>query len=316
MNKETIHSLVCVLLAGILLVACGGETEQRSSGAKLKVVATTTLVGDVVSQVGGDLIDLSVLLPPGMDPHSFNPAPQDVIKVAEADVVFANGAGLEEFLEKLIENVGAQARVVHVSDGTDFLAFESEGHEGQGHDDEESEYEGVDPHTWIDPNNVILWVHNIEHELSEVDPGNAGAYQANAKKYETELKDLDAWIREQVSQVPVENRKLVTDHALFGYFADEYGFEQVGALISGYSSLAQPSAQELAAIEDAIREYGVKAIFVGNTVNPVLAEQVARDTGVQLVSIYTGSLSEAGGEAETYLEYMQYNTSAIVNALK
>jgi ABC-type Zn uptake system ZnuABC Zn-binding protein ZnuA len=127
---------------------------------------------------------------------------------------------------------------------------------------------------------------------------------------------LDAWIREPVAQIPAENRQMITDHPLLGYFVDEYGIDQDGAIIPGYSSMAEPSAQELAQIEDAIVALGVPAIFVGNSVNPALAERVASDTGVQLVFFYTGSLSEAGGEAETYLDYMRYNTNAIVEALK
>jgi ABC-type Zn uptake system ZnuABC Zn-binding protein ZnuA len=351
------------LIAIFVLVACSSPAEPSTTGEdesvdKLKVVATTTIVRDVVSQIGADHIDLTVLLPVGTDPHSFDPTPQDIAKVAEADLVFANGAGLEEFLDPLIESAGAQDKVIHVSEGIDFLMsegehehdhehegeehegeehhdeheggehegeehhdeHEGEEHEGEEHPDEhegeEHDHEGIDPHTWTTPNNVMVWVHNIEHELSEADPENAQAYAANAEAYEAELEALDAWIREQVEKIPVENRKLVTDHTLFGYFAAQYGFEQVGALIPSYSTLAEPSAQELAAIEDAINELNVKAIFVGNTVNPALAERVAEDTGTQLIFVYTGSLTEPDGEAPTYLDYMRYNTRAFVDALK
>ena len=127
---------------------------------------------------------------------------------------------------------------------------------------------------------------------------------------------MDAWIREQVAQIPPQNRKLVTDHLLFGYFAERYGFEQVGAIIPAYSTAAQPTAQEVAEIENAIRTLGVKAVFVGKTVNPALAQRVAEDTGIRLVGLYHGSLSEPGGEAATYLDYLRYNVTQIVNALK
>jgi ABC-type Zn uptake system ZnuABC Zn-binding protein ZnuA len=315
--KKALIYLMFGLLASVLLTACGQAVEAPPTASKLKVVATTSIVGDVVSQVGGDLIELSVLLPVGTDPHSFDPTPQDMSKVAEADLVFANGAGLEEFLEDLIASAGAEGKIVYLSEGIDYLMFEDGINHDEGQEGEhEGDHDGVDPHTWTDPNNVIVWVGNIEHALSEVDPEHADAYGANVQAYRTELGDLDAWIREQVALIPEDRRKLVTDHTLFSYYAEEYGFEQVGALIPGYSTLAQPSAQELAEIEDAIGAYGVKAIFVGNTVNPALAERVAEDTGVLLVFLYTGSLSEAGGEAGTYLEYMQYNTQAIVEALK
>jgi ABC-type Zn uptake system ZnuABC Zn-binding protein ZnuA len=162
----------------------------------------------------------------------------------------------------------------------------------------------------------MVWVHNIEQKLIEIDPVNAGTFQANAEQYKSELKALDTWIREQVALIPEENRKLVTDHALFGYFANQYGIEQTGALIPGYSTLAEPTAKELAEIEDVIHDLDIKAVFVGNTINSTLAERVAKDTGTHLVFVHTGSLSEPGGDAASYLAYMRYNTNAFVNALK
>jgi ABC-type Zn uptake system ZnuABC Zn-binding protein ZnuA len=305
-------NLFLLFIAILVLTACSTQAdnttaERLANGEKLKVVATTTIVGDVVSQVGDDRIDLQVLLPVGVDPHGFNPTPQDISKVADADLVFANGAGLEEFLDNLIESAGAKDKVIHVSDGIDFLVFEGQ--------EQEHDHTGIDPHTWTDPNNVMVWVNNIEHELSINDPENADVYRANAKTYKAELQALDVWIHDQLARIPAENRKLVTDHALFGYFVEEYGLIQVGALIAGYSTLAEPTAKELAGIEDAIQDLNVKAIFVGNTVNPVLAERVTEDTGTALIYVYTGSLSESGDEAGTYIEYMRYNTSAFVDAL-
>jgi ABC-type Zn uptake system ZnuABC Zn-binding protein ZnuA len=277
-------------------------------GERLRVVATTSIVADVVQNVGGDLIDLATLLPLGADPHAFEPTPQDAAAVAGAHVVFANGAGLEVFLENLLASAGEGVAVVSVSSGIELLDL------GAGHD--EHQHEGADPHVWFDPNNVIVWTHNVEHALSALDPANAGAYKANAEAYAAELKALDGWIQEQVAQVPEGNRKLVTDHASFGYFARRYGFEQVGAVFPGYSTLAEPSAQELAALEEAIRTHGVKAVFVGLSVNPTLAERVAEDTGTQVVFLYTGSLSEPGGPAGDYIAFMKYNVAAIVEALQ
>ncbi|MBC8508934.1 MAG: zinc ABC transporter substrate-binding protein [Chloroflexi bacterium] len=315
-NKKESIQIIILLISFVLLTACSQQNEQALGADKLKVVATTTIVGDVVAQVGGDLIELGVLLPAGTDPHGFDPAPRDITKVAEADVIFASGAGLEYFLDKLIESAGAEAKVVYVSEEIDFLVYEPESEEDDQHDGEGPGHESVDPHTWTDPNNVIIWTHNIEAEISQLDPINAEAYAANAESFRTELIALDAWIRQQVEQVSLEKRKFVTDHTLFSYFAEEYGFEQVGTLIPGYSTLAEPTAQELAKIEDAIYDLDVQAVFVGNTVNPSLAERVAEDTGVQLIYVFTGSLSEAGGQADSYLDYMRYNTNAFVNALK
>ena len=147
-------------------------------------------------------------------------------------------------------------------------------------------------------------------------PPHASIYASNAKEYKTKLQAVDTWIHQQVSLVPENNRKIVTDHLIFGYFASVYGFEQLGAIIPGYSTLSEPSAQDIADMEDSIRVVGVKAIFVGNTVNPNMAERVAEDTGIKLIPVYTGSLSLSDGEAPTYIDYMRYNTNAFVDALK
>ena len=286
----------------------------------LQVVATTSIVADVVGQVGGERVRVTTLLPIGTDVHTYEPAPQDLAKVAEARLVFVNGAGLEEFLQVLIENAGSADRVVEVSKGIELKDFGAHTHDHEGeehsHEGEEHSHEGGDPHTWVDPNNVKIWVENIRVALTAADPGGEETYRANAQAYLVKLDELDAWVRQQVEQIPPQNRKLVTDHLLFGYFAERYGFEQIGAIIPGYSTAAQPTAQEVAAIEDAIREFGVKAVFVGKTINPTLAQRVAEDTGIQLVGLYHGSLSAAGGEAATYLDYIRYNVTQMVNALK
>ena len=297
----------------LLLTACGGANVPAQDSGKLTVVATTSIVADVVAKVGGDNIDLEILLPVGTDPHSFEPTPQDIAKVADAEVVFANGAGLEEFMQNLLESADATNKIVEVSDGIALLEHPAEDHETG---DEDHDHEMGDPHTWTDPNNVMIWVNNIEAALSKADPANAETYTANAAAYDAELSDADAWIREQIATIPEANRKIVTDHQLLGYYIEEYGLDMAGAIIPGYSSLSEPSAQELAAIEDAIRQTGVKAVFVGNTVNSNLAERVSEDTGVTLVFFYTGSLSPADGDAPTYLDYLRYNTNAFVEALK
>ncbi|MEE8389574.1 MAG: metal ABC transporter substrate-binding protein [Anaerolineae bacterium] len=281
-----------------------------SDGAKLQVIATTSIVADVVRNIGGDLIDLTMLMPLGTDPHTFDPTPRDVAAVADSHVVFVNGAGLEEFLEPLLESAGEDVIVVSVSCGVELVQFKDEHEEGDGR-----HQGGVDPHTWFDPNNVMVWTRNVEHALSALDPDNAGAYEANAKTYQAELEALDAWIHEQFAQVPEANRRLVTDHTWLSYLAHRYGFTQVGAVFPGYSTLAEPSAQELAALEDAIREFGVQAIFVSMAVNPGLAQRVADDTGTRLISLYTASLSEPGGPADDYLSLMRYNVAAIAGAL-
>jgi manganese/iron transport system substrate-binding protein len=277
----------------------------NAPGENLVVVATTTIVGDVVHNVGGDAISLSVLLPVGTDPHSFQPAPQDVAKVARARMVIMNGAGLEEFMKPLLENAGRQTVLVDASQGIKLLQAPAGG-----------DHQGGDPHVWMDPNNVMVWVKNVEAALSKEDPNNTATFHANAEVYLKSLEDLDAWVREQVSQVPQENRKLVTDHQDLGYFANRYGFQIVGSIIPGFSTEAEPSAQELASLEDSIRSLGIKSIFVGKSFNHALAQRVAGDTHTQIVVLLSGSLTETGGEADNYLDYIRYDVNAVVAALK
>jgi len=329
MNRN--YVLVAALASLAVLTACGpasgpaalGDATQSppepaaialGEGERLRVVATTTLVGDVVHAIGGDAIELTLLLPVGADPHTFEPTPQDVAAVADAHVIFVNGAGLEVFLDRLLRNAGGNTALVAVSDGVEWRRLE-DGHEDQAHQAEPGDEE-IDPHVWFNPLNVVVWTQNIERALSTLDPANAGGYAANAREYRIALQELDTWIVDQVVRVPQARRKLITDHAMFGYFVDRYGFEQAGAVFPGFSSAAEPSAQDLAALIDTIREYDVPAIFVGTTVNPNLARRMADDTGIQVVLLYTGSLSEAGGPADSYLSLMRHDVSAIVRALE
>ncbi len=307
MNRKQRVLFLSLLIILLLSAACSSAQQgaERVDG-KLQVVATTSIVGDVVQQIGDDDIHLTVLIPAGTDPHSFEPNPQQIALLSDADIVFVNGFGLEQTLASVLESSVDPKKIVEVSQGVEPLAFAGDA----DHGDEEAH--GVDPHTWMDPNNVIVWTENIERALSQADPDHAEAYHARAEAYRQELKALDAWIRSQIE--PLLPLKVVTDHKVFGYFARRYGIEQVGAIIPAYSAMAQPSAQELAQLEDAIRALGVKAVLVGNTVNPQLAKQVAEDTGVTLIPIYTGSLSGPDGPAATYLDFMRYNVQAIVEA--
>lgn len=307
-DEELSHSEESAAGAHLAPVALG-------VGEKLRVLATTGIVADIVANVGGDKIDLAQLLPVGADPHTFQPSPQDLARVADTHLIFANGMGLETFLDEMIANAGGEAAVVHVSEGIELRELAAE----EAHPDEaeaDHEHEGGDPHTWTTPANAIIFVGNIEQALSALDPENAATYAANAAAYERQLQELDRWVTEQIGLIPPENRQLVTDHATFGYYADRYGLTQAGAVIPSFSTSAEPSAQELAALEDRIKEYGVKAVFVGTSVNPALSKQVAEDTGVALVTLYTGSLGPAGSGVETYIDYIRYNTHAIVTALK
>jgi len=298
--------LPIIIFLSLVLAACGESVPAELNGG-LNVVASTNIVGDVVSQVGGSLINLTVLFPPGTDPHTFEPRPKDIAAISNADVVIIHGLGLEETLQSTLD-ANVQGKLIQAAEGIPVLEFGGDGHV--------DEHGMSDPHTWTDPNNVIIWTKNIATVLSEADPANAQTYQTNADAYIAQLHDLDAWIRTQVDSIPAGQRQLVTDHSAFGYFAHTYGFEQIGLVVAALSTNAAPSAKQIADLMAAIKEHNVPAIFVGNTVNPALAEQVAKDTGTKVVFVYTGSLSEPGSEADSYIKFMRYNVNAIVEALK
>ncbi len=395
-------------------------------------------------------------MPLGIDPHAFEPTPQDVAKITESQVLIINGAGFEEWLAETLENAGGERQVIEASAGltsrearegeeavmspeekaeqvcmalanktaeeeiaagSDAASaaelhgevehdLEAEAHEheaellslklnpvGGGYEgfvlfevDEDGEYviaanggtltvigaDGMameveetlpvncaglnggilldlepgkyaialgglaeektpffigsagehhhhegDPHFWLDPNNVIKYVENIRDGLILADPSGKDVYIQNAAAYITKLNDLDSWINEQVSVIPEERRMIVTNHESFGYFADRYGFQIIGTIIPSVSTGASPSAQQMARLVDHIRETGAIAIFLETGSNPQLAEQIAAETGIKVVSkLYTHSITEASGEAPTYIDMMKYNVQTIVEALK
>ncbi|MDE0026123.1 MAG: metal ABC transporter substrate-binding protein [Spirochaetaceae bacterium] len=339
--------VVALALATPYLFA--SPAQEQPSGDAVLVVATTTIVGDIVARIGGDRISLYVMLAPGVDPHVFHPTPRDLRHVADADVLFANGAGLEaDFLGSLLETA-EPGRMVEVSEHLPLRRMddaEEEEHDeepGDGdeedHHDEEDEEDGeaddhgedgeeedhhgeeedhhgeFDAHVWMDPTLVAGWTVEIAEALAEVDPEHAEEYAARAAALSSELHELDAWIRSRVSAVPAPRRVLVTDHDVLSYFADRYGFELLETVVPGVSTASEPSARHLAQLRETIAEHGIPAIFIGTTVSPQTAQSVADDLGIELVAIYTGSLSEPGGPAATYQDFMRTNVERIVAAL-
>ncbi len=284
-------------------------------GEKLRVAATTGIVADVVANVGGDAIELTPLLPVGADPHSYTPTPQDLRALNDAHVIFVNGLGLEESLLPILENLDRPAPLVSVNLGVDTLQLDHE--EASGHDGGEDDHAGgADPHTWFSVPNVMVWTDNIATALAAMDTARAEEYRAAAASYQGELRTLDVELRSQIDALPAEQRKLVTDHVALGYLAAEYGFETVGSVVPSLSTLAAASAQELAALQEAMAAEGVAALFVSTTVNTQTAAQLANDLGIPVVELYTGSLSDAAGPAATYLELMRYDLARIVEALQ
>jgi manganese/iron transport system substrate-binding protein len=287
--------------------------------APLMVMASTSIVADVVRQVGGELVQVETIVPIGADGHSYEPSPVDLARVSAAQIIFTVGVGYEEFLDRLIASSGTKAEVVALSENLTLRTLSEEEVGGHMHGDEHGDEHGagsVDPHTWTDPNNVKAWVEVIYAALSRLDPANADTYAARAATYQSQLDELDRWIAEQFAAIPAERRLIVSDHIIFGYMADRYGLRQLGSIIPGMSTSASPSAQELAALQDMIADYSVPAIFVGDIANKQLAEQIARDTGVRIFTVLTESLTDADGPGATYIDYMRFNVQTIVDGLR
>lgn len=310
------HLSALIALAAMALSACGQPPAPRADGQP-QVVASTSIVADVVRQIGGDRIALSTLVPIGADAHSFSPTPQDIARVSAARLIFINGAGYESFLDPLLQSAGGAAEVVDLSRGLTLRAIDPAMHAAEGdHAGDAHDSGDRDPHTWTDPNNVKVWASEISAALGRIDQANARFYAANAESYNAKLSELDSWAGAQFAAIPADQRLLVTDHLMFGYLADRYGLTQVGAIIPSSSSAAEASAQDLAALQDQIRRLGVRAIFVGNVSNPSLADRLAADTGTKVVTVLTESLTPPDGPGPTYLDYMRYNVGAIAGALK
>ena len=310
MSRRGLTALLAAALlaaAGLLAAGCGTAT-GASSGA-LDVVASTSFLADIAQNVAGDRFQVQSLIPRGTDPHAFEPTPSDLKTVAGADLVIINGGGLEGTLLTTLQNAIGSSTIVDASAGlTSRSPQPGEPALAAGE---------TDPHFWLDPELVKTYVKNIEAAFSKADPAGAATYKANAAAYDKKLTALDAWIRQQVAQVPPADRKLVMDHASQGYFADRYGFSIVGTVLPGATTGDTPTARQLTDLVKTIRATGVKAIFVDATDNPRLAQQIGAETGVKVVTgLLDHSLTAPGGPAPTYIDMMKYDTRLIVEALK
>ena len=320
--------IVPLLLLLLLIVSCslyaGGREEKSDevintipeilpvtlqNGEKLRLIASTSIIGDVLMHISGNAADVTVLMKHGQNPHSFEPVPGDLRRVEQADIIFVNGFGLEE---NLLDDIHAAATgyIVPVSSGIEPLDFHAHEHE----------HEAGDPHVWMDPNNVMLWVQNMAAVLASADPGHADIYRINGETYSAELAAVDTYIRNQVGLIPEEKRILVLDHQMFNYFADEYEFTIIGTILPGTTDNAEPSPRAIAGLVDLIREYQVPAVFVGRTASEglqKLAEMVIAEAGteVMILSTLTGSLAAAGDRGDTYLDFLRFNTEQILKGL-
>jgi ABC-type Zn uptake system ZnuABC Zn-binding protein ZnuA len=295
-HMKKIGLFLSPILLIIFAVSCQAVMTPASTNG-IKVIAAESFLADIAQQVGGDRTKVDTLIPAGLDPHSFEPTPREMTEVADSDLLIISGNGLEEWLKGILTNIGGSKKIIEASAGL--------------------QSNNGDPHFWLDPNNVITYVNNIQNALTSIDPEGKAIYAANAATYIQQLHDLDTWIKDQVSKIPPAQRLLVTNHDQMGYFAARYGFQIVGSLIPSFSSDASPSAQQLAQLTDVIRSTTAKAIFLDVGNNTQLAQQIASETKVKVITdLYSESLSAPDGPASTYLAMMKYNVSTIVSALQ
>lgn len=274
-------------------------------GEPLKVIATTSIIGDVVAQVGGDDIELMTLIGPGQDPHGYEPAARDLTAVAVANLIFVNGWDLEEALARDLQEIGQTVSIVPISANIEPLTF------GKS---------TVDPHVWFSIPNVKQWVMNVEHTFSALDPANAETYARNAENYLVELDELEEYTIKQLAQIPEENRLLVTNHDSLGYFADEYNFTVVGTVIPAASTLAEPSASDFVHLIGEMEAHDICTIFTEATVSNTLAQTVSAELDgceeVKIIQLYSGAVGPTGSGADSYIGMFRANVDAIVEGLQ
>ena len=327
------------MLAALLLAMTVGM-DAAAQTQPLRVMATTSLLADIVARVAGDRAQVQALVPADSDGHAYQPTTDDALRLAQSDLLVTVGAGYESFVQGLLDNAGATVPVVEANTGVailplsgvhsqedgDHAAAEPLGILGRtvectphSEDDaaaDEHAHGDCDPHTWMSPLNVIVWAQNIADGLAAADPANADAYRENAAAYGDELQALDSEIAALVETLPADKRRLLTNHENLQYFASRYGFEQVATVLPGGSSEAEIDPQALADLIALVRAEGVPVLFIEVTANTALAETLASDAGIRLVSdLYIEALSGPEGPAPTYLDLMRYNAGKIVGAL-
>ena len=311
---------VAATLGALALLAAGCGSESSGEDGQVKVVAITTQVADLVREVGGEAVEVIQIIQPNSDPHDYEPRPSDVEAVADAELVFVSGRGLDDWAEELLSDSGGDAQIVNLGAmGPVRLA-------GEGHEHEEDEHAGevvherehedeseLDPHWWHDPRNVEAAVPGIENALVVAGRPHKAEFIRNADAYVAEVKALDAGIAKCIDSVPASERKLVTDHDAFGYFANRYGIEVVGAVIPSQTTQAQASAKDLSELAKTIEAENVKAVFPESSLSADVVEAIADQTGASAdYTLYGDSLGPEDSDGDTYLHMEEANADAMV----
>ena len=314
-------ALTLLGLSALAVAGCGSDDGGEASSSKITVAATTTQVGDLVREVGGDAVIVNQILTPNSEAHDYEPRPNDVGAIADAKVVFASGLGLDQWVNKLVDESGSNGKLVLLGDWVpvSHATGEGEAHadekEGEAHADEkEAHGHGeTDPHWWHDLTNLEAATTEVETALIAADPAAKDQITANADAYRAKIKKVDEQIRACLNKVPANERLIVTDHDAFIYFTERYGVTSKGAVFPSTSTQGQASAGEVAALEKLIREEKVKAIFPESSLNPALAERIASDTGASSdYTLYGDTLGAADSPEGTVLGAEAANAKAMV----
>jgi zinc/manganese transport system substrate-binding protein len=312
------NRVVALIGAGLVLLGLSGAAQAAD---KIKAVASFSILGDMVRNVGGDRVEVTTLVGPNGDAHVFSPTPADAKKLAGADIFFVNGLGFEGWMQRLEKSSGFTGATVVASKGVKPLKMENENHHDEADDDHE-EHAGehrhhhgdTDPHAWQSLTDGEIYVANIRDGLIAADPASKAVYEANAAKYLASLKEEDKAVKAAIGTLSPERRRIITSHDAFGYFADAYGLELIAP--EGASTEGQASAQDVAKIIRQIREEKIPAVFLENVTDRRLLDQIAAETGAKIGgTLYSDALSDSDGPAPTYLDMFRHNVGTLTAAL-
>jgi zinc/manganese transport system substrate-binding protein len=282
------------LIACVALIA----TALPARAEPLKVVASFSILGDLVRNVGGNAVEVTTLVGPDSDAHVYSPTPADAKKIADAKLIVINGLGFEGWVVRLVQSSGTKAKIVTASNGIVPLR--------SGND--------ADPHAWQSVNNAKIYVGNISMAITAADPSAADQLMANTQGYLAKLDALDREVRDAVAKIPPERRKVISTHNAFGYFAAAYGIEFIAPL--GVSTESEPSARDIAKIITQIRQAKIPAVFLENVSDPRLIQRISAETGAKVGgTLYSDGLTGEKGDAPTYIDMVRHNIKALTRAL-
>jgi zinc/manganese transport system substrate-binding protein len=299
------QAIAATVLAAVLSPVPALAQDQPKD--KLKVVASFSILGDLVKNVGGDRVEVATLVGPNGNAHVYAPSPADAKKAADAKLVFVNGLGFEGWLERLVKASGTKAPIIVATKGI-------KPRERVGERDHDHDHGRADPHAWQSVANAKTYVVNIRDALIAADPAGKPAYDANAAAYLARLDALEREVRDVIAKIPSERRKIITSHDAFGYFEGAYGIGFIAP--QGVSTEAEASARDVAAIIAQIRKQKIAAVFLENVTDPRLVEQIARETGAKIGgTLYSDALTDDKGDATTYIDLIRHNLRQLAAAL-